>query len=74
MTIDGRRHCRKPGFEAEVAPDTLNIRHCTDCQSPGGSAFRISQRAALPAKQQIWARSALAWVDAIGDAPSRDKD
>jgi hypothetical protein len=42
MKVDGRCHCGKIEFEAEVDPTSVNICHCTDCQSLSGSAFRIS--------------------------------
>ena len=40
MKVDGRCHCGAIGFEAEVAPGTIGICHCTDCQTLTGSAFR----------------------------------
>lgn len=42
MRIDGRCHCGKITFEAEVDPQAMNICHCTDCQSLSGSPFRAS--------------------------------
>jgi hypothetical protein len=40
MRVDGRCHCGTIAFEAEVAPGTIGICHCTDCQTLTGSAFR----------------------------------
>jgi hypothetical protein len=46
MNIEGRCHCGKISFEAEVDPGALNVCHCSDCQSLSGSAFRASIPAA----------------------------
>jgi hypothetical protein len=40
LRVDGRCHCGAIAFEAEVAPGTIGICHCTDCQTLTGSAFR----------------------------------
>jgi hypothetical protein len=40
MKVDGQCHCGAIRFEAEVAPGTIGICHCTDCQTLTGSAFR----------------------------------
>jgi hypothetical protein len=40
MKIDGRCHCGRISYEAEVDPDKVMICHCTDCQTLSGSAFR----------------------------------
>ena len=40
MKIDGRCHCGKITYEAEVDPDKVALCHCTDCQTLSGSAFR----------------------------------
>jgi hypothetical protein len=45
MKIDGRCHCGRIAFEAEVDPAALTICHCTDCQMLTGSAFRANIRA-----------------------------
>ena len=45
MKIDGRCHCGRITFEAEVDPAALTICHCTDCQMLTGSAFRANIRA-----------------------------
>ncbi len=42
MKIDGRCHCGRITFEAEVDPATVTICHCTDCQMLTGSAFRAN--------------------------------
>ncbi len=41
MKIDGRCHCGSITFEAVVDPEKVSICHCMDCQSLGGSAFRM---------------------------------
>jgi hypothetical protein len=41
MKIDGACHCRNITYEAEVAPDEVEICHCTDCQTLSASAFRV---------------------------------
>jgi hypothetical protein len=41
MKIEGACHCGKITYEAEVDPDGSRICHCTDCQTVGGSAFRM---------------------------------
>ena len=46
MKIDGRCHCGRVTFKAEVDPVTVGICHCTDCQMLSGSAYRVSVRAA----------------------------
>jgi hypothetical protein len=40
MKIDGRCHCGRISFEAEVDPEKVMVCHCTDCQTLSGSAFR----------------------------------
>jgi hypothetical protein len=45
MKIDGRCHCGAIAFDAEVDPASLNICHCTDCQTLTGSAFRATVQA-----------------------------
>ncbi len=42
MKIDGRCHCGRITFEAEVDPATVTVCHCTDCQTLTGSAFRAN--------------------------------
>jgi hypothetical protein len=41
MKIDGACHCGKITYEAEVDPEGSRICHCTDCQTIGGTAFRM---------------------------------
>src|SRR5262245_40716195 len=41
MKIDGRCHCGYITFEAEIEPDRTLVCNCTDCQTLGGSAFRV---------------------------------
>jgi hypothetical protein len=42
MKIDGRCHCGRISFEAEVDPASVTICHCADCQTLTGSAFRAN--------------------------------
>jgi hypothetical protein len=49
MKIDGGCHCGYITYTAEIDPDNVGICHCTDCQTPSGSAFRTSVRAAKDA-------------------------
>lgn len=42
MKIDGQCHCGGIAYEAEVEPDRVSVRHCTDCQALTGSAFRVT--------------------------------
>jgi len=41
MKIDGACHCGRITYEAEVDPEGSRICHCTDCQTMGGTAFRM---------------------------------
>lgn len=45
MKVDGRCHCGRITYEADVDPDTAGVCHCTDCQTLTGSAFRATVRA-----------------------------
>jgi hypothetical protein len=40
MKIDGKCHCGKISYEAEIDPEKVYICHCTDCQIITGSAYR----------------------------------
>ena len=42
MKVDGRCHCGRISYEAEIDPATVGICHCTDCQMLTGSAYRVS--------------------------------
>jgi hypothetical protein len=44
MKVDGRCHCGRITFEAEVDPAKVLICHCTDCQVLSGGAFRTVVR------------------------------
>jgi hypothetical protein len=48
MKIDGGCHCGNITYEAEVDPSTVEVCHCTDCQTLSGSAFRSVVQAAAP--------------------------
>lgn len=45
MKVDGRCHCGRIAFEADVDPSKVLVCHCTDCQTLSGSAFRVVVRA-----------------------------
>src|SRR5215471_2540808 len=40
MKIDGRCHCARITYEAEIDPEKVLICHCRDCQTLTGSTFR----------------------------------
>ena len=42
MKIDGRCHCARISYVAEVNPDYVIICHCTDCQTISGSPYRVT--------------------------------
>lgn len=42
MQIDGRCHCGRVSFEAEIDPARVSICHCSDCQTLTGSPFRLT--------------------------------
>ena len=52
MRVNGRCHCGKIEYEAEVDPAKVQICHCLDCQTLTGSAFRVTI-AAPPEKFRI---------------------
>jgi hypothetical protein len=44
MKVDGRCHCGRITYEAEIDPTKVLICHCTDCQTLSGSAHRTVVR------------------------------
>jgi hypothetical protein len=40
MKVDGRCHCGRISFEAEIDPALVVTCHCTDCQTLSGAPFR----------------------------------
>ena len=50
MKVEGRCHCGKIAYEAEVDPTAMQICHCLDCQTLTGSAFRV----AIPASPEFF--------------------
>src|SRR5665213_1943217 len=42
MKVSGACHCGAIQIEGEADPERVTVCHCTDCQTGGGSAFRIS--------------------------------
>ena len=56
MKVDGRCHCGRIAFEAEVDPDKVLICHCTDCQTLSGGAFRTVVRVPATAFRLISGR------------------
>ena len=45
MRVQGRCHCGRITYEAEIDPEDVSICHCTDCQMLTGSAYRVTVRA-----------------------------
>lgn len=41
MLVDGKCHCGRISYTAEIDPAKVGLCHCTDCQTMSGSAFRI---------------------------------
>lgn len=41
MHVDGRCHCGRISFTAEVDPAQVVACHCTDCQVLSGSSYRV---------------------------------
>jgi hypothetical protein len=42
MKVEGKCHCGKISYSAEVDPDKVTICHCSDCQNLSGSPYRAS--------------------------------
>jgi len=42
MHVDGRCHCGRVTYEADVDPNAVSVCHCTDCQVLSGSPWRAS--------------------------------
>ena len=42
MKVEGQCHCGAIAYEADIAPDSIAICHCLDCQTLSGSAFRAN--------------------------------
>ena len=42
MKVDGRCHCGRVTYEAEINPDHVVICHCTDCQTFSSAPYRVS--------------------------------
>jgi hypothetical protein len=40
MKIDGACHRGRIAYEAEIDPNNVWLCHCTDCQTPSGTAYR----------------------------------
>ncbi len=40
MQVDGRCHCGRITYAAELIPEAVILCHCTDCQTLSGTAFR----------------------------------
>lgn len=40
MKVEGRCHCGRITYEAEVDPAAVTLCHCTDCQMLTGSGYR----------------------------------
>ena len=50
MKVEGKCHCGKISYSAEVDPDKVTICHCSDCQNLSGSPYRAS----VPAPAQTF--------------------
>ena len=48
MKVQGRCHCARIRYEADVDPDKVSVCHCTDCQMLTGSVYRVS----VPARKE----------------------
>src|SRR5262245_6684960 len=46
MKVEGKCHCGQITYEAEIAPETVTICHCTDCHMLTGTAYRLAVPAA----------------------------
>lgn len=42
MNVQGRCHCGRISYEAELDPQRVSICHCLDCQTLSGSPYRVS--------------------------------
>jgi len=42
MKVDGRCHCGRITYQAEIDPDQVVICHCTDCQTFSSAPYRVS--------------------------------
>ena len=42
MRVDGRCHCGRITYQAEINPDHVVICHCTDCQIFSSAPYRVS--------------------------------
>jgi hypothetical protein len=42
MKIEGKCHCGKISYEAEIDPERVVICHCTDCQTNSGAPYRAN--------------------------------
>ena len=42
MKVEGRCHCGKIEYEAEVDETKVQICHCLDCQTLTGAAYRVT--------------------------------
>ena len=42
VKVEGRCHCGRIAYEAEVDPRAVQVCHCLDCQTLTGSAFRVT--------------------------------
>jgi hypothetical protein len=45
MKVQGRCHCGRIAYEADIDPEEVSACHCTDCQMLTGSVYRVSVRA-----------------------------
>jgi hypothetical protein len=41
MRVEGRCHCGRIRYTAEVDPEKVSLCHCTDCQRLTGTVYRV---------------------------------
>jgi len=63
VKVDGRCHCGRITYEAEIDPNAVNVCHCTDCQTLTGTVFRAAVQApaatfALKGEPKIYVKTA----------------
>ena len=46
MQINGAYLCGNITWQASIDSNLVGVRHCTDCQTVGGSAFHFTTRVA----------------------------
>ena len=73
MRVDGRCHCGRVTYEADVDYNDVSLCHCTDCQVLCGSPWRASVPAEA-ASFRLWCRSALSWASDVRALPAAARE